>query len=81
MKEQATASDDIAQMMFEIQKIGHEALEASQQTVEEGGSIRDNAQQLSTLVGRFKVREIAHFEDAGKQLLPADTRPRGDKDG
>ena len=69
VKEQAAASDEIAQMMLDVQRIGHEALEASQQTVEEGESIRDKAQQLSTLVGHFQVRELSAGEEARRKLI------------
>ena len=67
VKEQAAASDDIAQMMLEIQRIGREALEASQQTVDEGHQIRDRARDLAGLVGRFRVQELP----AAQPGLPA----------
>ncbi|MBM4370740.1 MAG: methyl-accepting chemotaxis protein, partial [Deltaproteobacteria bacterium] len=71
VKEQAVASDDIVLMMREVQRIAHEALQASQQSVEEGGSIRNRARELSNLVGRFKVRELAAgAEGSPKPLLP-----------
>ena len=69
VKEQAAASDDIAQMMVDVQRIADEALEASQQTVDEGTRIRDRAQALSTLVGRFKVKELEDGQGAGPALL------------
>ncbi len=70
VKEQAVASDDIVQMMREVQRIANEALQASQQSVEEGNSIRNRARDLSSLVGRFKVREIEAPEPNDKALLP-----------
>jgi methyl-accepting chemotaxis protein len=70
VKEQAAASDDIAQMTVDVQRIGHEALEASQQTVEEGSRIREKAQELALLVGRFKVRELPPDSTPVRQLPP-----------
>jgi methyl-accepting chemotaxis protein len=70
VKEQAAASDDIAQITIDVQRIGHEALEASQQTVEEGSRIRVKAQDLATLVGRFKVKELTGGIDTTRQLVP-----------
>jgi len=70
VKEQAAASDDIAQMMVDVQRIAHEALEASQQTVAEGSRIRERAQDLATLVGRFKVMELPEEASSGRQLVP-----------
>jgi methyl-accepting chemotaxis protein len=70
VKEQAVASDDIAQLMIEVQRIAHEALEASQQTVDEGSRIRDKAQELALLVGRFKVGELAGDISPTRQLPP-----------
>lgn len=69
VKEQAVASDDIVQMMREVQRIANEALQASQQSVEEGNSIRNRARDLSGLVGRFKVREIGSSKPGDKALL------------
>jgi methyl-accepting chemotaxis protein len=69
VKEQAVASDDIVQMMREVQRIANEALQASQQSVEEGNSIRNRARDLSGLVGRFKVREIVSPDGGDKALL------------
>ncbi len=71
VKEQAVASDDIVQMMREVQRIANEALQASQQSVEEGNSIRSRAHDLASLVGRFKVREIDTPGASEKALLPA----------
>ncbi|MFH1532005.1 MAG: methyl-accepting chemotaxis protein [Pseudomonadota bacterium] len=71
VKEQAIASDDIVQMMREVQRIANEALQASQQSVEEGNSIRNRARDLSGLVGRFKVREVEAPRGREKGLLPA----------
>ncbi len=70
VKEQAAASDDIAQLMVEVQRIAHEALEASQQTVDEGSRIRDKAQELALLVGRFKVGELQGELSPTRQLPP-----------
>jgi len=70
VKEQAAASDDIAQMTVDVQRIGNEALEASQQTVEEGERIRDKAQELALLVGRFKARELADGTAPTRLQLP-----------
>jgi len=70
VKEQAVASDDIVQMMREVQRIANEALQASQQSVEEGGSIRSRARDLSSLVGRFKVREVEASAEGEQALLP-----------
>ncbi|MBM4352572.1 MAG: HAMP domain-containing protein [Deltaproteobacteria bacterium] len=72
VKEQAAASDDIAQLMVEVQRIAHEALEASQQTVDEGSRIRDKAQELALLVGRFKVGELAGDISPTRQLPPGE---------
>ena len=73
VKEQATASDDIAQITVDVQRIGHEALEASQQTVEEGARIREKAQELALLVGRFKVQELSAEAVQTRQLPPGPT--------
>ncbi len=77
VKEQAAASDDIAQMTVDVQRIGNEALEASQQTVEEGSRIREKAQELALLVDRFKVRELPPDSAPSKQLT-AGTESDGD---
>jgi len=79
VKEQAAASDDIAQLMLEIQRIGREALEASQQTVDEGSQIRDRARDLSRLVGRFRVQELPAPEPQGPAfpLVRSDEAPPG----
>ncbi len=77
VKEQAAASDDIAQMTVDVQRIGNEALEASQQTVEEGSRIREKAQELALLVDRFKVRELPPDPHPARQLPPGGT-PGGD---
>jgi methyl-accepting chemotaxis protein len=77
VKEQAVASDDIAQMTVDVQRIGNEALEASQQTVEEGSRIREKAQELALLVDRFKVRELPP-ESAPSKQLTAGEEPAGD---
>jgi len=74
VKEQAAASDDIAQMMFEVQRIGHEALEASQQTVDEGSSIRDKARELALLVGKFKVRQLPASTETEANLVPLEEK-------
>ena len=71
VKEQAVASDDIVLMMREVQRIANEALQASQQSVEEGSSIRNRARDLAALVGRFKVREVEALAGGDKALLPA----------
>ena len=71
VKEQAVASDDIVQMMRDVQRIANEALQASQQSVEEGNSIRSRARDLSSLVGRFKVQEIEAAPMSEKPLLSA----------
>ena len=77
VKEQAAATDDIAQMTVDVQRIGNEALEASQQTVEEGSRIREKAQELALLVDRFKVRELPPDSTPSKQLTAGD-EPTGD---
>lgn len=71
VREQATASDEIAQMMLEVQRIGHEALEASQQTVEEGDAIRERASTLSGLVGRFELSELSEAPSSSSRSLPS----------
>ena len=76
VKEQAAASDDIAQMTVDVQRIGNEALEASQQTVEEGARIREKAQELALLVDRFKVRELLSESLPSKQLTAGDEPAR-----
>jgi len=83
VKEQAAASDDIAQITLDLQRIGHEALEASQQTVDEGARIRDGARDMATLVGRFKVKELPPAGLTGTPSLPRPGEPGlpGDDEG